>query len=963
MGRAPEMHALLSALDDGASGHGRIVLIGGEPGIGKTRLVDEFAAVARARGFLLVSGRSWEAGGAPAYWPWTQAIRGLLRELSTEALKAALAGGGPHLAQMLPELRERLPDLPDPPRGSPEVVRFRLFDALAGLLRRVAEDRVMLVVLEDIHAADASSLLLLRFLAEEIQASRLLLLATYRDIELTKDHPLAAVLPELTRASGTARISLSGLGQRDVSRFIEALTEEVPPADLVAEVHRGTEGNPLFLIEVVGLLSSEGRLGDALERFPIPEGVRTVIGRRLDRLSGECRRILRLGSVMGRDFRIHVLERVAGRPAHRILDALGEAVGTRTVAPVEDDPGRFRFTHVLLREVLYDSLPPADRVRAHGEVGEALETFYSDEMEPHVAEIAHHFFEASPARGFAKAVDYATAAGRRATALLAYEEAVRLFRMGLRALQGSRDEESRCEILLLLGDAEARSGDTPVAKESFLRAAEIATRLDQAEPLARAALGYAGRFPWVRAGIDRHVIPLLKQAIDALGPTDSTLRVRLLSRLAGALRDQPWMEPREELAREAVSMARRIGDPETLAYALLGQWAAVFMGPDGLGRHAALGDELDHLSGLIGDRELEVSICAFRFTTGMARGEVAEARVQHETAARLTAELRQPPQRWLVGLMATMLALQDGRFDDAERLIDETFEAGRRAQEWDAGAARLFSLFMLRREQGRLAELEEEIRRAPGHYSGYRSLRCMLLSSLCDLGRLDEARALFEQLAVDDFARFPKDNEWLFAFTLLAEATHVLEDRDRAQSLYEQLRPYAERIAWLASDASAGPVGRPLGLLAALLGRRDEASGYFEDAIERAERMESRPWAAHARYAYAEMLAAGERPEGSDRAVDLLAATLETCEDTGMIMLGRKAKGLMARLGVRPRTGAASGGLERGAVLTPRELEVAGLVAEALSNRQIAERLYLSERTVESHVQSILAKLGMTSRT
>jgi DNA-binding CsgD family transcriptional regulator/tetratricopeptide (TPR) repeat protein len=968
VGREPETEAL--GLGDATSGRGRFFVLGGEPGIGKTRLADEFSTRAKAEGVLVLWGRCWEAGGAPAYWPWIQSLRGLLRELDPEALRERVAGGGADLAQMLPELRERLPDLSEPPPASPGTARFRLFDALSGFLRRTSEDRPLLLVLEDLHAADAPSLLLLQFVVGEASGSRMLVLATFRDVEVTRDHPLAASLSELARAQGTTRISLAGLSRPDAGRLIETITGCTPPAELVAAIHRETEGNPLFIGEVVRALASEGWPPSASDRrpWPIPEGVREVIGRRLHRLPEDCRRILTVGSVIGRDFTVEALKRITGRPAEDLLDSVRDAAAAGVISDVRHAPGTFRFAHSLIRDTLYEELTPADRIRLHREVGEDLEAMYARDPEPHLAELAYHFFEAAPAGDVRKAVDHAVAAGRRAVALLAYEEAVRLFRMALQALRESPDEERRCRVLLLLGDAESRSGDGPASRETFLEAAGIATRLDLPELLARAALAYSGRIPWARAGIDRQVIPLLKQALEALGAEDGVLRVLLLSRLAGALRDQPAVAPRAALGREAVAMARRIGDPETLIYALLGQLASTFLGPDSLEEQFAFAEELDRLTEQVSDRERRMDALFFRFLAFMASGQVWEARNQAELHSRLAGELRQPSHQWYAGMVVTILALQDGRFEEAEQLIAKTLEAGRQAQAWDAEASHLFALFGLRREQGRLAELEDDLRRAPLDYPGYRSLRCMLLATLCDLGRLDEASALFEQLATGEFAAFPRDSEWLFALTLLAEAAEVLGDRDRALVLYRQLAPYAELVALAASEVSVGPVSRPLGILAALLGRHDDAAAHFEDAIVRTQCMRARPWLAHTQHAYARLLAEQGRPGDRERAVELLTSALEACEQLGMAVLAGRVTALLAELGVRPRRrpGAATAaplGAPKGTVLTPREREVAGLVADGLSNRQIAERLYLSERTAETHVQNILTKLGFTSRT
>ena len=640
------------------------------------------------------------------------------------------------------------------------------------------------------------------------------------------------------------------------------------------------------------------------------------------------------------------------------MGALQDAIGARLVEEVHGDPGTLRFTHSLIRDTIYQELMPAERHQRHAAVGEALERTYAADPEPYVAELAHHFFEAGPRGDPAKTAEYATAAGTRAVLSLAYEEAIRLFRMALRPLQESPDERRRCAGLVLLGDAQARAGDQRTSKETFLAAAEIATRIGDPELLARTALGYAGRFPFGRAGIDSHLIPLLRQALDALPATDDPLRARLLARLAGALRDQPSTEPRASLGAEAVGMARRIGDPETLTYALLGWWGGALLGPDELDRQFSVAAELDELAQRIGDRELPTNAVWVRYIASLTRGDSWEARRQHSILSHLAAELHQGPQLWYAGVMGTVIALQDGRFAEAERLIEETVALGRQAQAWDADASRLFALFVLRREQDRLAEVEDDVRRALVTHPGYRSLRCMLLAVLLDAGRLDEARGLFDQLAVDGFAAFPKDNEWLFAMTLFSEAAVALGDEWRAQTLYEQLSPYADLVALAASEVSVGPVARPLGVLAATLGDYDDAARHFEAAIELCQRMGARSWLAHSRYHYAAMLLGRGRSEDRRLALGLATAARDACEEMGMTALAKRVQPVVAELEEH-----SAGASSVGSRLTRREREVARLLAAGLSNRQIAEQLFVSERTAETHVQNILMKLGFGSRT
>ena len=297
-----------------------------------------------------------------------------------------------------------------------------------------------------------------------------------------------------------------------------------------------------------------------------------MIGRRLRRLSDDCARVLTLASVLGREFGLDALERISELPADGLLEVLDEAVAARVLTAVPGTHLCLRFAHALIRETLYDGLTTPRRVQLHRRAGEALEALYVQDPERHLAELAHHFFEAAPGGDVDKALAYAQRAGDRAVTLIAYEEAARLYELALQGLELKQpvDPAAHCELLLALGDALAKAGSTPEAKEAFAAAADLARTSRLPEHLARAALGYGGRFPWLRAGNDSRLVPLLEEALAAPGEEESALRVKLLARLAGALRDQPSLEPRSAFSRQAVEIARRLGDPDTLGYALVG---------------------------------------------------------------------------------------------------------------------------------------------------------------------------------------------------------------------------------------------------------------------------------------------------------------------------------------------------------------------------------------------------------
>ncbi len=594
VGRGAELRELLDQLDDTASGRGRLVLLGGEPGIGKSRLADELATQARDRGHQVLWGRGWEDAGAPPYWPWVQALRGYLRSTAEDDVRRHLGSGARDVAQMLPEVRDLLPELRPPPDAGSESARFQLFDSTVTFLRNAAHAHPLLVILDDLHAADTPSILLLRFLASQLGDMPVFVVGTYRDLELTPEHPLTSAIAELAREPVTRIVALRGLDADAVGDFIEATANVAPRDHLVAAVWRETNGNPLFVGEAVRLLSAEGRLGDVADlsslRVAVPAGVRAVIARRIGHLSEASARALGLGAALGPEFSLEIIRRVGAYEGDVALDLIDEAVEAGLLQQVSGVHGRYRFSHDLVRETLYDELPPARRPQLHRRIARVLEEVYRASIDAHLAEVAYHFVLAAEAddtsrpdgdgeRAGPKAIDYARRAGDAAARSLAYEEAARFYGMALTVLEleDEADDGTRAETLLALGDARARAGELDDARSSFLEAAEIARRTGIGQHLARAALGFGGHFSWTRPGKDSRLIPLLQDALVVLGGTDERLRVRLLGRLACAWRSSPERRTDSEaLSRQAVEIARRLDDPASLSYALVTRFYATW---------------------------------------------------------------------------------------------------------------------------------------------------------------------------------------------------------------------------------------------------------------------------------------------------------------------------------------------------------------------------------------------------
>jgi DNA-binding SARP family transcriptional activator len=911
VGRKRALAELLAGLDDAVSGRGRLFLISGEPGIGKSRLADELANRAALRGAKLLVGRAWEAGGAPAFWPWVQVLRTLVRERDPERLRSELGRRAPDLAELLPELRELLPGLPETPSLDSEGARFRLFDAVASFLRAAAETEPLLLVLDDLHAADEPSLLLLQFVARELASSCLLVVGAYRDVDPTLADPLAAALTELAREPITRSLVLGGLAEGDVARFIEETTERAPTVALVETVFGESEGNPLFVGEIVRLLEAEGRLIEPSLELAIPRSVKDVIGRRLRRLSDGCNRMLVLASVLGREFDLDALARVSGLDHEPLLELLDEATSARVVSDVPGAPARKRFAHVLIRDTLYDGLKPTLRTELHQPVVEALEKLYGEEPGPHLAELAHH---AVSARYFKKGLSYAQRAGDRALALLAYEEAARLYGLALQVLDLGKLENvgTRCELLLSLGEAQARKGDA-AASTTFLEAARLARSVGFREQLACAALGYGGRFVWMIAGRDKNIVPLLEDALHALGEEDSALRARVLARLAGALRDQPVPERRAGLSAEAVEIARRLGDTSTLAYVLDGRHSAIW-GPDNVEERLTIVDEIVRLADEIGDREREIQGRFYRAFALLELGDRQAVCKELRAMERLADELRQPTQQWYVAVLRTILALFEGRFEEARALISnaldlaehsrrmftrrQTYHVHREQGRLEVPPRDFVGVqqhFLVHREQGLLEEVAAETERSAEEMPTVALLGFLVADLYCRVGRKKEAQAFLARFAKTDFYIWV-DNDKLAGWCLLAEVCSSLDDPTHAPRLYELLLPHAHRNAVSHPVCAFGSVSRYLGLLASTLGRFADADRHFQDALEMNTQMGTPPWVAHTEHDYARALLARGTEADEKKAVELLGAALATAQELGMEPLVGTVSALLTEL-------------------------------------------------------------------
>ena len=496
VGRDGAMQRLAAALDDAFAGRGRVAMLVGEPGIGKTRAIEEVARLAAARGARTLVARCYEGDGAPAFWPWTQVLRAALRAVPEVPLDATAED----VAELLPELRARGDAATAPAASADEQARFRLFDSVATHLRDAAAERPLVIAFDDLHWADSASLLLFEFAASEWRDARILLIGSYRDVDVRREHALSGVLGSLARLPQTQRLALRGLTRDDVAQILEAALGRTPDLRLLDAVYEMTDGNPFFLLEMTRWIAeSEGAAtpseGEAWS-LALPQSVRDAVGRRLDRLSPSCNAMLRAAAVLGREFSGAALARVANLDAEDVLEGVGEALAAHVLAEVRETPGHYAFGHALVRQTLYEELRVPERVRLHRRAGEALEAQHAGEPDVHAAEIAHHFFEAAPGGDVEAAIRWGMRAARHARDVFAYEESARHSERALAALEQATlpDDARRVELLLAAAEAHYAAGARERSRAGCQMAATLARSIGRRDLLARAAVEFRGSY-------------------------------------------------------------------------------------------------------------------------------------------------------------------------------------------------------------------------------------------------------------------------------------------------------------------------------------------------------------------------------------------------------------------------------------------------------------------------------------
>jgi tetratricopeptide (TPR) repeat protein len=869
VGRERELEELGAALSAARSGHGEFVLVAGEPGIGKTALVSVLAQQAAAEGVRVVWGRCWEGGGAPPFWPWGRIVDELCHERDAEWLHQQLGGGAERLGLMAPDLNERLGG-PSPSPPESEQARFVMLNSLAEFLRAVTVDEPLLLVLDDVNAAGADALLALEFVSRELREAPLLGIATYREEDIQLRPEMKSVMGGLARTC--RRINLAGLPEADLALMLERMTGSAPAHDLVRAVSVLAAGNPFFAGEVVRTLTEEGELdveaGLPAVRLPLPSGVRDAITRRILALPDAAQQVLAVAAVIGHDIRLAIVQRAAGIGRRESLEALDHAVVAGLIVPRSPGGTTFEFAHGLVRETIYAGLGTVERSHLHAAVGDALEQVYEGDLETHLPELAHHFFEAAVSGDPDKAVAYLTRAGRRALGALAWDEAARLFQEALEALDlGDPDPNLRAELLVELGRGEVHAGSEG-ARETLRTAAACATAVERPDLLARAALDF-GAFALSPGIVDEELVSLLDEALAALESSDSPLRVRLLARLGVALYWSPQVERRLAVTDEAVAMARRLGDRATLAYALANQQGAS-SSPDRTEHCIQIAHELFRLSDSRRELEFELPARVRQIGYLLELDDLAGADVALATLERLAADSHDPRAQAYVPLERSRRIALEGSFDEAEALTSEAGRLGAQLHDSTIPMQTAAQIIGMRWAQGRMGEMYQQLKRFADGYPAMPVFRAAVSLACCETGRDAEARRHFRLLADRDFASIPRDSVWLLAMAFLSETCAHLEEADAAAVLYGLFAPFEGRNVTSPDAIFAGPVSRYLGLLATAQGDFETAERHFTAAWEQASLDSARPAMLRTRLDHARMLLGQGGEADRARAIQLL---------------------------------------------------------------------------------------------
>ncbi len=958
VGRVNEMTELNSALDSTLQGRGQTVMFAGDPGIGKTRLTEELAESARKQGFAVHWGRCYEDTGAPPYWPWTQILRAFTSSANPDLLTEQMAnsaGVASVISDIFPDIKNHFPKLePAPVVADPESARFRLLDSTSTFFINASRTQPLMLVLDDIHWADAPSLQMLRFFARNIPESRIILAGTYRDTELSRQHPLSETLAELTRERSYRRLQLRGLAEDETRHLLEELGNTAASSQTAAEIASQTQGNPFFVKEIAHELADLPQSGQPIR---IPESVREVVGKRLNRLSPEASDLLRNAAIIGLNFDYRLVDRIHPDIDEDAVIGLIEEAASLHLVENSDVPGHYRFAHALIRQTLVDEVTPVSRVRTHAMIAAEIEALRGAAADEHAAELAYHFSEANVGGTSDKVVHYSTIAGEAALAVHAPSDAAAHFKLALGALpkdapvlQRAKLHHGRAKALaqtLPRSEIQLAVDELVIAFNALLEAGETDSAIEVAHTYLPPVHGPVGM-----VDVIKRVIPLVEQG--------SLTHGMLLCNLV------QWLSLEDRLQPDAVAEAY-----ETVV----------------------------EIAERLNDDRLRLAVMSRGF--GITFVKSYEQRFQFFTeGTRLATLLNDDHSEFVLKEVFADLLLGYGEFDQAEQNATEALAAARRTRNTFniATALSVTAGMKLVKADWRGADeiLEEGLRIAPDEIR----LLMYKVMSLAERGEMDAAEE-YARLVNDFLSRsntHPSGIAWgamgWFVIKWLGGPdlsdrgllNRLLDGRVRYGVAYEGgvgARPFVSQLiaatAGLATEDDAlleqvemdhrhwppywrrGPIRSPhqvFGPALHTLGRLDEAASVFEAGLEFCRKLGDRPGIVWLNTDYAEMLLDRNVSGDREKAVILVDEATAVATELGM----KPHLEMLAKLSERLGADGAEDGARHPDGLSEREAEVLALIAAGKSNQEIADDLFISRYTVVRHVSNIYSKTGCASR-
>lgn len=950
VGREREMAELTAALENALSGRGGLVLLAGEPGIGKTRTAEELAVLAAERGAEVLWGRCSEQQGAPPMWPWSQIVRSYARTRDSETLLKAFGTGAGRVAGGIPEIGELLPGF-DPPavETGTDHALFLLFDAFASFLKTASQDRPIVIIIDNLHWADGASLKLLEFITPDLTNSSILLVGTYRDVEVSRRHPLSGMLANLNRERSFQRVPLKGLTEEEVGRLVAAGAGAEQSPEIVRALNDRSEGNPFFVQEFVNLLRWGNQPSRSATRQStewwnqIPEGVREVIGHRLDGLSEECNRVLAVAAVIGRAFSFDLLRRLfKDMDEDQIVNVLEEALAMRIIEEITGGLGHYQFTHALIGQTLVDELHTTRRVRIHAQIGQVLEDLYGSDAERNAGELAYHFAEAETVLGSTKVIHYSVVAGEQALTAGSRDEAEQHFRRIEASCKDRPEDELTARLYRGLGLSLLGSHERPVRQRGwdlFAQAFDLHVRLENIEralDVAETPLAF---------GTLRGTAELTGRALRLLDP-ESLRSGYLLVRHSIALRDELGdLEEDIHCLEKAMVVAKEHDDMHLEAQVMLGY-----------GQHFSA----------IGDRQASIDYC--QRADDLAREFDDSGLTARAVMWGMDARLGSYDSDGVVTMLKRHREIAETTRSSTTLNFSYESEFGiwRNMGEWERASLtaandfsrtanqvmhqlRAFAIDCQRMEIGetdeRVVAICAEAERFPEEVLMVATFSWLAARNETLLGLIPLLSAAIRPVFAD--YRLLK---------ILADSIALLAARNTkaAANMLEKLSAFS---GWwdIHGGISADHV---LGMLAALCAQPDVAAGHFEKAIEMCRKAGFKPALALTCCDYAEMLAAGHHDPDLVKRTDLIDEGARIANELSMHPLIQRFDELSTRVGASSQDSR----LDNPDGLSERELEVLRLLAVGMTNQNIADELFISRYTVNRHTANIYSKIDAANR-